>query len=99
MANQVDTFIAQYEQELELQEINANKRILNGFIWFLAAVALVWVLSVTDFFKVVMKGRHFKYSFMRDLKPRNLQNYAKTFKRINTTDQNDNQGIIKDECG
>ncbi len=52
MTNQVENFIAQYEQELDTQEINANKRILNGFVWFLAAIALVWVLTITGFFNV-----------------------------------------------
>lgn len=52
MTNQVETFIAQYEQETITQEVNANKRILNGFIWFLAAIALVWVLTITNFFNV-----------------------------------------------
>ena len=52
MTNQIENFIQQYEQELYAQEINANKRILNGFIWFLAAVALVWLLTITDFFQV-----------------------------------------------
>lgn len=52
MTYQVEDFIAQYEQELISQEINANKRILNGFIWFLAAVALVWVLTIGGVFNV-----------------------------------------------
>lgn len=52
MTKPIDNFIAQYEQELVSQEINANKRILNGFIWFLAAVALVWILTITGFFNV-----------------------------------------------
>lgn len=52
MKNQIENFIAQYEQELISQEVNANKRILNGFVWFLAAVALVWVLTITGFFNV-----------------------------------------------
>ncbi len=52
MTNQIEKFIVQYEQERLLQEINANKRILNGFIWFLAAVALVWILTVTGIFNV-----------------------------------------------
>jgi len=52
MTSQTEDFIAQYEQELVSQEINANKRILNGFVWFLGAVALVWILTIADFFKV-----------------------------------------------
>lgn len=46
MTNRTENFIAQYEQELFTQEINASKRILNGFIWFLGAVALVWLLTL-----------------------------------------------------
>ncbi len=52
MTNQVENFITQYEQELDAQEINANKRILNGFVWFPAAVALVWILTITNVFNV-----------------------------------------------
>lgn len=52
MTNQTENFIAQYEQELVSQEIGANKRILNGFIWFLGAIALVWVLTIIGFFNV-----------------------------------------------
>ena len=52
MTNQIDNFIVQYEQELAAQEISANKRILNGFVWFLGAVALVWVLTIVGFFNV-----------------------------------------------
>jgi len=52
MTNQTENFIAQYEQELVSQEIGANKRILNGFIWFLGAVALVWILTIIGFFNV-----------------------------------------------
>ena len=52
MTNQTENFIVQYEQELFSQEINANKRILNGFVWFLGAVALVWLLTITGFFNV-----------------------------------------------
>jgi len=40
---QMDDFKTQYEQELLYQEIAANKNTLKGFIWFLLAVALVWV--------------------------------------------------------
>ena len=47
MTNQVENFIEQYEQELIIQETNANKRILNGFVWFLAAVALLWLCTMT----------------------------------------------------
>lgn len=49
---QVDDFKTQYEQELLYQEIAANKNTLKGFIWFLLAVALVWILTMTGFFEV-----------------------------------------------
>ena len=52
MTNQTENFIAQYEQELVVQETNANRRILNGFVWFLGAVALVWILTIIGFFNV-----------------------------------------------
>lgn len=52
MTNQAENFITQYEQELVSQEISANKRILNGFVWFLGAVSLVWILTITGFFNV-----------------------------------------------
>ena len=49
---QMDDFKTQYEQELLQQEITANKNTLKGFIWFLLAVALVWVLTMIGFFEV-----------------------------------------------
>ena len=52
MTNPIEGFIAQYEQELTAQEISANKRILNGCVWFLGAVALVWLLTITGIFNV-----------------------------------------------
>lgn len=52
MTRFTDDFIEQYEKELISQEINANKRILNGFIWFLAAIAVVWLLTVYGIFTV-----------------------------------------------
>lgn len=52
MTEQTENFIVQYEQELVSQEINANKRILNGFVWFLGAVALVWILTIAGIFNV-----------------------------------------------
>ena len=48
----MDDFKTQYEQELLHQEITANKNTLKGFIWFLLAVALVWLLTMIDFFEV-----------------------------------------------
>jgi len=52
LTNKTDTFFIQYEQELALQEINANKRILKGFIWFLISVAFIWILNTIGFFEV-----------------------------------------------
>ncbi|MBO5486647.1 MAG: GGDEF domain-containing protein, partial [Eubacterium sp.] len=48
-------FVEQYRQELVNQEIKSNKRTLTGFIWFLVAVALIWVLTVAGFFEVDKK--------------------------------------------
>lgn len=45
----------QYRRELIYQEIKSNKRTLKAFIWFLAAVALAWLLTVTGFFEVDKK--------------------------------------------
>ena len=45
----------QYRRELTYQEIKSNKRTLKGFVWFLAAVALTWLLTVTGFFEVDKK--------------------------------------------
>lgn len=47
-----DDFKTQYEHELLQQEITANKNTLKGFVWFLLAVALVWVLTMINFFEV-----------------------------------------------
>ena len=52
MTNQVENFIVQYEQESLAQEVNANKRILNAFVWVLAAIALLWVGAVTGLLEV-----------------------------------------------
>ena len=52
MKNKIDDFIKQYEKELVEQEINSNKNILNGFIWFLTAVAIVWFLTLIGIFNV-----------------------------------------------
>ncbi len=46
MTGQIENFIAQYEQETRSQELNANKRIINGFVWGLAVIGLLWVLSL-----------------------------------------------------
>ena len=47
-----DDFKTQYAQELLHQEVTANKNTLKGFIWFLIAVALIWFLTVINFFEV-----------------------------------------------
>lgn len=52
MTNQVENFIMQYEQENVSAEINANKRILNSFVWILAGIALLWVLTLTNLLEV-----------------------------------------------
>ena len=52
MTNQVENFIVQYEQESLAQEVNANKRILNAFVWVLAAIALLWIGAVTGLLEV-----------------------------------------------
>lgn len=48
-------FQEQYRRELIYQEIKSNKRTLKGFIWFLASVAFIWLLTVTGFFEVDIK--------------------------------------------
>lgn len=48
----MEDFREQYRKELIYQEIKSNKHTLKGFIWFLIAVAFVWLLTVTDFFEV-----------------------------------------------
>ena len=52
MIKQADDFKSQYEQELLYQEISANKNTLKGFLWFLIAVALIWLLTMIGFFEV-----------------------------------------------
>lgn len=46
----MEDFKEQYRRELIYQEIKSNKRTLKGFIWFLAAVAFIWMLTMTGFF-------------------------------------------------
>ncbi|MGN1179722.1 MAG: GGDEF domain-containing protein [Suilimivivens sp.] len=48
----MDDFKEQYRQELIFQEIKSNKHTLRGFLWFLLAVALIWLLTVIGFFEV-----------------------------------------------
>ncbi|MDD6072102.1 MAG: GGDEF domain-containing protein [Clostridiales bacterium] len=48
----MEDFKEQYSRELTYQEIKANKHTVKGFIWFLIAVALVWLLTLTGFFWV-----------------------------------------------
>lgn len=52
MTNQIENFIVEYEKETHSQEINANKRILNVFVWGLAAIGLLLVLSVFNILTV-----------------------------------------------
>lgn len=51
----MEDFKKQYFQELKYQEIKSNKHTLKGFSWFLAAVAFIWLLTVTGFFEVDKK--------------------------------------------
>lgn len=51
----MEDFKEQYRRELADQEIRSNKHTLKGFGWFLIAVALIWLLTVTGFFEVDKK--------------------------------------------
>lgn len=51
----MEDFKEQYQQELIYQEIKSNRRTLKSFIWFLLAVAFIWLLTVTGFFEVDKK--------------------------------------------
>lgn len=51
----MEDFKEQYQQELTYQEMRSNKHTLKGFIWFLMAVAFIWLLTVADFFEVDKK--------------------------------------------
>ena len=42
----------QFQEELQRQEIKSNKRTLQGFLWFFAAMTLIYVLTVVNFFVV-----------------------------------------------
>ena len=48
----MDDFKEQYRQELIFQEIKSNKHTLRGFLWFLLALSLIWLLTMTGFFAV-----------------------------------------------
>lgn len=48
----MEDFKEQYRREVLDQEIKANKRTLKGFIWTFAAVGLMWLLTMIDFFEV-----------------------------------------------
>lgn len=48
----MDDFREQYRNELINQEIKSNKYTLKGFVWFIVAVAFIWLLTVTGFFEV-----------------------------------------------
>lgn len=62
MTDQIENFIAQYEQETVTKEINANKRMLNGFIWFLGAIGVLWVFTLTGILAV--DTRMVSYAFL-----------------------------------
>lgn len=51
----MEEFREQYKKELIDQEVESNKRTLKGFVWFLLAVALIWLLTVIGFFEVDKK--------------------------------------------
>lgn len=48
----MEDFKEQYRQELIYQEIKANRHTLRGFLWFLIAVAFIWLLTMIGFFEV-----------------------------------------------
>ncbi|MGN0351809.1 MAG: GGDEF domain-containing protein [Roseburia sp.] len=48
----MEDFKEQYRQELVYQEIKSNKHTLEGFMWFLAVIGVIWLLTMTGFFKV-----------------------------------------------
>lgn len=48
----MEGFKEQYQQELIYPEIKSNKHTLKSFVWFLLAVAFIWLLTVTGFFEV-----------------------------------------------
>lgn len=52
MQKNMDDIKTQYAEELLHQEVAANKNTLKGFIWFLLAVALIWVFTMINFFEV-----------------------------------------------
>lgn len=51
----MEDFMEQYHSELAYQEMKANKHTLKGFCWFLVALTLIWLLTVTGFFEVDKK--------------------------------------------
>lgn len=51
----MEDFKKQYRQELIYQEIKSNKYTLKGFIWFLIAIAFIWLLTIIGFFEVDKK--------------------------------------------
>ena len=42
----------QYRQELIYQEIKSNKYTFKGFLWFVASLGVIWLLTMIDFFEV-----------------------------------------------
>lgn len=51
----MEDFKEQYRQELVYQEIKSNKHTLEGFMWFLAGIACIWLLTTIGFFRVDKK--------------------------------------------
>lgn len=45
----------QFEQEFRKQEMEANKQSLMGFVWFFLAEAVVWLLTMINFFIIDKK--------------------------------------------
>lgn len=48
----MEDYQKQFQEELQRQEIKSNKRTLQGFLWFFAAMTLIYVLTVVNFFVV-----------------------------------------------
>lgn len=48
----MEDFKEQYRQELIYQEIKSNRHTVKGFVWFLIAVGVIWLFTVTGFFLV-----------------------------------------------
>lgn len=48
----MEDFKEKYREELIYQEIKANKHTMQGFLWFIAGVAFIWLLTIASFFQV-----------------------------------------------